>query len=113
MPHLLNDTNHLLLLAMLGDFSLEPLLDLGRISHEILQFIHVIGLDLEEPAFPVGVFVNDFGLSFQLLIYCNQFTAHRGENSSQPLPRFDLGETLSLDQFFTFWWKADIDDGAC
>ena len=50
-----------LFFAVFGDFRFEPLLYGGRIGHEILELIHIIGFDLEHPTFVVTVLVDQFG----------------------------------------------------
>ena len=53
---------------MFGYLPLQPIPYLVGIGHEILEFVHVIGPDLEHPALPIGILIDQLGILLQLFV---------------------------------------------
>jgi hypothetical protein len=77
--------------------------------HYALQVIHVVRGHYEEPAFVVGVFVEEFWATLHFSVDLVDFAADRGHEVGDCLDRFHCSIGLRLCDGVAFGWELNID----
>ncbi len=78
--------------------------------HEVFHLGRIRHIEHRDPAFPIGIFIDQFGGILELFIYFDDLAADRAHDGGRGFRGFDFGDFLHRADFLPDLRQFDVDN---